>query len=489
MVKRVSPIEIYKHVPKGIDFKKYGIDSGMAFVTELLERHVKIEDIPEFLDSKHAKKIAKIRELTTPPQKPVEFGVGERKCIIGGEEVMYRHELTFFNQTAIAVDVHDKMDEVSLLAAVEYLTKYAVERIGERLTIEAIAIRSVSSDPATFKACVEKVAANTDLPLILCSIDAKVLEAGARAIVAKKPLLYAANKDNWKDVGTFARELGLPVVAMASNLDELASIAVSLNKGGVEEICLDPGTLFGSGIIAQSMNKIIMARTSALEEGNPVMGWPIIGVPATVWIGVDKASLSTEELHAKQYDEANFAGAMLCTDVSMLICHTGRVPEDNWFLMGIATLRQNIFVDPRIYPSVDPGIFAVGSPDKNSPLFVTTNYRMTKIPVESDLKDAHVDAWLLVVDTEGIGVESAVAGGQFTADKVAEALQEFKWQEKMDHRIIIIPGMGARISGALEDAADAKVLVGPTDSSSIPKYLDKMWNVEKLMAEYNENKE
>ncbi|MFX0100797.1 MAG: acetyl-CoA decarbonylase/synthase complex subunit gamma [Candidatus Hodarchaeota archaeon] len=489
MVKRVSPIDIYKYVPKNIDFKKYGIDSGMAFVTELLERKVKIEDIPEMLDPKNAKNVAKIRELTTPPQKPVTFGVGARACTIGGEEVMYRHELTFFNQTAIAIEVHDKLDEVTLLAAVENVTNFKFVRIGEELTLQAIAVRSVSKDPAVFKACVEKVASNTDLPLILCSLDAKVLEAGAKAIASKKPLLYAATKDNWKEVGTLAQELGLPVVAFSSNLDDLVSITSLLAKGGLKEICMDPGSLFGDGLVADSMNKIIMLRTAALEKGDPLAGYPIIGVPATVWMGVDKSSLSEDELHKIQYDEARFAGLMLSTDTSLVICHTGRNPEEVWFLMGFQTLRQNLFVDPRIYPSVDPGLFAVGNPTGKSPLFVTTNYRMTKIPVEEDLKAAKVDSWLLSVDTGGIGVESASAGGQFNADAVAEALEQFKWQEKVSHRVVIIPGMAARISGALEDAANAKVLVGPNDSSSIPKFVEKMWDVDKLMKEYEEERE
>ncbi len=485
MVKRVSPLEIYKNVPKGIDFKRYGLDSGMAFVTELLERRVKIEDISELKDPKYEKNVAKIRELTTPPQKPVKFGVGARACTIGGEEVMYRHELTFFNKSALCVDVHDKMDGVALDAAVEHLTNFKVERIGEQLRLDAIAVRCISNDPATFKACVERVASHTELPLVLCSLNVMVLDAAARAISSKKPLLYAATKDNWKEVGKLARELGLPVAAFSQDIDELVSIANSLAKGGVQEICLDPGVLTGDGLIVNSINKVVMLRTAALEDGNPVACWPVIAVPATVWVGIDTSKLSKDEYHRKQYDEANMTGFLMSMDVNMMICHTGRAVEDVWFLLGFVTLRQNLFVDPRIYPSVDPGLLPVGNPDANSPIIVTTNYRMTKIPVEEDIKGAGINAWLLVVDTGGIGVESAAAGGQFNADAIAEHLAKFKWQEKVKHKIVIIPGMAARVSGALEDAANAKVLVGPNDSSSIPKFLEKMWNPEKLMAEYH----
>ncbi|MEX2717577.1 MAG: hypothetical protein Q6370_014855, partial [Candidatus Sigynarchaeota archaeon] len=184
-----------------------------------------------------------------------------------------------------------------------------------------------------------------------------------------------------------------------------------------------------------------------------------------------------DALYAKQYEEANLCGMLLSMDTNMLICHTGRSTEDVWFLLGITTLRQNLFVDPRIYPAVDPGLFPVGNPDKNSPLLVTTNYRMTKIPVEEDMKGAGVNAWLLVVDTGGIGVESASAGGQFNADAVAEALKKYKWQEKVNHKVVIIPGMSARISGALEETLGegATVLIGPNDSSSIPKFLKEKW--------------
>ncbi len=477
MVKRVNPLEIYKQVPKGIDFKKYGLDSGMAFVTSLLERKVKIEDIAELKDPKNAQAVQKIKDLTTPPQRPLTFGVGKRASTIGGEEVMYRHELTFFNKTAIAVEVHDKLDEVSLLAAVEHITKFKVERIGEELRLDGIALRCVSDDPATFKACAEKVAAKTDIPIILCSFNVKALDAAARAIASKRPLLYAADKANWKEVGTIARELDLPVVAFSTDLDELVSIANSLTNGGVKQVAVDPGVVGGDGLIAQSINKVVMLRTAALENGNPKACYPVIAVPAAKWVGVDLSNLSKDALHEKQYEEANLCGMLLSMDTNMVICHTGRNTDDIWFLLGFATLRQNLFVDPRIYPAVDPGLFPVGNPDKNSPILVTTNYRMTKIPVEEDLKTAGVNGWLLVVDTGGIGVESASAGGQFNADAVAEALKKYKWQEKVGHKAVIIPGMSARISGALEEnlGEGAMVLVGPNDSSSIPKFLKEKW--------------
>ncbi|MGV9142177.1 MAG: acetyl-CoA synthase subunit gamma, partial [Promethearchaeota archaeon] len=145
--------------------------------------------------------------------------------------------------------------------------------------------------------------------------------------------------------------------------------------------------------------------------------------------------------------------------------------------------------DPRIYPAVDPGIYKIGEPGDMAPIFVTSNHRMTKIPVEQDLESANIDCYLLVVDSEGIGIESAVAGGQFSAGKIAETVKEFNAFDKVDHRILVIPGMAARLSGALEDEADCYVVVGPRDSSGIPKYVEKQWKPEEFMKEYESWKE
>ena len=57
------------------------------------------------------------------------------------------------------------------------------------------------------------------------------------------------------------------------------------------------------------------------------------------------------------------------------------------------------------------------------------------------------------------------------------------------HRVLVIPGMAARLSGALEDEADALVIVGPRDSSGIGKFVKEKWNPEDLMKQYAEMKE
>jgi acetyl-CoA decarbonylase/synthase complex subunit gamma len=46
------------------------------------------------------------------------------------------------------------------------------------------------------------------------------------------------------------------------------------------------------------------------------------------------------------------------------------------------------------------------------------------------------------------------------------------------HRKLIIPGKAARLSGEIEELSGWQVLVGPRDSSEIPKFLQEKWQTQ-----------
>jgi len=481
---RPSPLDVYALLDKS-NCADCGYDTCMAFATDLLERKVTVEDCTHLQRPKQQKNMQKLKKLIMPPQKPVRIGVGEKEVIIGGEEVMMRHQLTFYNQTAIFIEVADNQDDLE--EVVKYLTDLTIERMGETLTIEGIALRCVSGDLDTFKNAAKKVAEITDLPIMVACLDPDKLIATATEIKDKKPLLYALTKDTWEKIGTFAVQNALPVVALSPDLDELMSLSATLQKLGVKDLVLDAGTFYGPGSINVTYDNILQLRHAGIQKEDPNAGWPIMGVPATYWVNLDPGK--KDEIWRHKYQEIIMGSIMISAATSLIVCHTGQKEEDIWALLALMTLRQSVYSDPRIYPSVDPGIYEVGEPGPDAPIFVTSNYRLTKIPVEIDIKGANLDAYLLVVDSEGIGIESAVAGGQFSAGSIAEATKEFNVFDKVNHRILIIPGMAARLSGALEDEADAYVLVGPRDSSGIGKFIDEKWKPEELMVEYEERKE
>ncbi len=484
---RASPLDVYALLDKS-NCKECGRETCMAFATDLLERMVIVQDCTHLMQKpKQAKNRNKLIEITTPPQKPVRIGVGEREVVIGGEECLMRHQLTYYNETAIFVEVPDDLAESELVETVNYLTDLTIERMGDVLNINGIALRCVSGEADKFKAAAKKIVEVSNLPVMLCCFTPEILIASAGEIKDKRPLLYAATKDTWEQIGTYAVQNNLPLVATSTDIDELMTLSATLQKLGVKELVLDAGTFFGPGNLAVTYDNIIKLRTAAINKEDANAGWPVMGVPASYWSQVEIKD--KDESWRPKYQEVIMGAMMIAIDTSLIVLHTGQKKEDIWALLALMTMKQTIFSDPRIYPAVDAGIYQVGEPGPMAPIFITSNYRMTKIPVEQDLKGGNIDCWLLVVDSEGIGIESAVAGGQFNAGAIAEAVKEFKAFDKVEHRILIIPGMSARLSGALEDEADAYVVVGPRDSSGITKYMESQWKPEEFMKQYEDLKE
>src|ERR1039457_6570355 len=54
----------------------------------------------------------------------------------------------------------------------------------------------------------------------------------------------------------------------------------------------------------------------------------------------------------------------------------------------------------RMNYKVEPGIYAVGTPDENSNVFVTANFKLSFDHVRRAL--GGINAWILVLDTKGI---------------------------------------------------------------------------------------
>jgi CO dehydrogenase/acetyl-CoA synthase gamma subunit (corrinoid Fe-S protein) len=209
-----------------------------------------------------------------------------------------------------------------------------------------------------------------------------------------------------------------------------------------------------------------MLRRAAIEMGDGDVGWPLMGVPAVVWAGRNgtRTNEETIELESK---ESVLAATLLARYADILVCHT----TDMWALLPVVTLRQSLYSDPRIHPAVEAGLKTVGSPNELSPVFLTTNFALTYYTVRSDIEQAKMDAWLLVLDTGGIGVESSTAGGQLNAGAAAELVKSSGIESKVNHRALIIPGMAARFQGEMEEQTKWDIFVGPRDSSAIPDYI------------------
>ncbi len=478
---RLSPLQITPLLP-GTNCGECGETTCMAFAVKFLDHVYELNDCkPLVTKKKYAKKYAKLKEMTTPPIRAVKVGVGERQIVIGGEEVLYRHELTYYSPTAIVLSAPD--DDLNLIEERAKLVRdLEVYRIGTLLKIQGLAIRSRSNDPAIFSKAVKKAIATADIPLVLCSTNPEVLKAGVSVAKGKNPLLYAATKENFKEVGKLALQNDCGVVVYSTDLDELVSLAASMGAAGLEKIALDMGVSPSDGYLADSLDRYMMLKKAAFK-GNKIVGWPIVTPLATTWVGKDPKMGEAERI-ATAFREAEVGATFIGRATNMVILHNA----DPWLLLGLMVLRQGIYSDPRVNPAVDAKLYEIGEPDENSPVFMTTNYTMTYFVVKDDLEALRRGAWLLIVDSEGICVESAVAGGQTKAEHIAEAIKETGLENKVKHRVIIIPGLAARLSGELEGLAKWKVIVGPRDSGGIGDLLKVKWDgkMDELMAEVKE---
>ncbi|MEM2917564.1 MAG: acetyl-CoA decarbonylase/synthase complex subunit gamma [Candidatus Bathyarchaeia archaeon] len=463
--KELSPIDVYMLLPK-TNCKECGEENCMAFAAKIVNREVTLELCKPLLKKEHEKQFKELSEMLKPPIKEVTIGVGDHAIKVGGKLVMYRHEFAYFNPTAIAIDVTDEMPEEEVLARIKKTENFKFEYIGQILRLNMIAIRSTSGNPEKFKATVKKAVESTKLPLILCSFDPEIMKAGLTIASKTHPLIYAATKDNWKEMAELSLTYDCPLAVFVPNdLRLLRSLTKTLLEYGVKDLVLDPGTFVGEGL-ADTIDNFTMIRRAATKKGDELFGFPLIGTPIVAWLEKEKVS---EDL--AKWNEAYTASMLITRYADLLIFHS----IDGWVLLPNVVLRQNIYTDPRKPVAVEPGLKIFGKPDENSPVMMTTNFALTYYTVASDIESAGINCYLIVVDTEGIAVDSAVAGRKLTAEKVAEAIKTVKVEEKVKHRKLIIPGKAARLSGEIEELSGWQVMVGPRDSSDIPKFLQEKW--------------
>jgi acetyl-CoA decarbonylase/synthase, CODH/ACS complex subunit gamma len=464
-LKELSPITIYKSLPK-TNCKECGVDNCMAFATKIVNREIELDSCKSLLKPENAKSYTILKELLKPAVKEVIVGVGDKAKKIGGKLVMYRHEFTYKNPTAIAIDVTDEMSDSEIVARVQKTDNFTFEYIGNTLKLDMIAVRCTSGDADKFKAVVKKVSETTKLPMILCTMNPAIAEAGLMAAPKARPLLYAANSTNWKDMAELALMYNCPIVASAPNdLNTLASLAKTLMAYGITDIVLDPGTFPNEGL-PDTINNFTMLRRAATKSGDELAGLPLLGVPMVTW--VDKGDTADDLI---KWREAYVASMLIVRYADVLIMHG----NDGWSLLPMTVLRQNIYTDPRKPVAVAPGLKVYGTPDENSPVLFTSNFALTYYTVASDIESNKLNAYLIVVDTEGSAIDSGVAGRKLTAERVADAIKASGIEQKVKHRKIIIPGKASRISGEIEELSGWKVQVGPRDSSEIPRYLIEKW--------------
>ena len=254
------------------------------------------------------------------------------------------------------------------------------------------------------------------------------------------------------------------VVHTPGDIALLRSLTKALGEWGVRDLVLDPGTLVEEGL-ANTVNTFTLIRRAACRDQDVHLGYPLLGIPMNTWTS---GELSPE---MASWKEAIVTSLLLTRYADLLILHS----LEGWVLLPQLVWRFNLYTDPRKPVSVEAGLREFGTPTPDSPVLLTTNYALTYFTVESDIKGGHLDCFLIVVDTSGISVESAVAGRYLSAESITAAMKESGVEGKVHHHTLILPGLAARLSGEVEETSGWRVLVGPKDSSGIPLYIKEHW--------------
>jgi len=120
---------------------------------------------------------------------------------------------------------------------------------------------------------------------------------------------------------------------------------------------------------------------------------------------------------------------------------------------------------------VEPGLYALGNPTADSPVFVTAHYTLSFDALRSAL--AGIDGYIMVLDTQGINVWCAAGKGTFGTDEVVHRIEATQLHDVVSHRVLILPQLGAAGVAAHEvkKRSGFKIEYGPVRAADLPEYL------------------
>jgi len=122
--------------------------------------------------------------------------------------------------------------------------------------------------------------------------------------------------------------------------------------------------------------------------------------------------------------------------------------------------------------TVEPGLYALGRPDEKTPVLVTANYKMSFDRLREALPDH--DAWILVLDTEGINVWCSAGKGTFGTEELVRRIDASKLAQVVSHRELILPQLAGPGVAAhqVKKLSGFRVIYGPIRAKDLPAFMD-----------------
>jgi len=120
---------------------------------------------------------------------------------------------------------------------------------------------------------------------------------------------------------------------------------------------------------------------------------------------------------------------------------------------------------------VEPGLYALGSPQEDSPVFVTANYTLSFDALRSALGE--IDSYIMVLDTKGINVWCAAGKGTFGTDELVHRIENTHLHNVVSHRVLVLPQLGAPgvVAHEVKNRSGFTIEYGPVRAADLPEYL------------------
>lgn len=439
----LSGIQIFKMMPKK-NCGECGVPTCLAFAMNLAAGKAELEQCPYVSDD--AKE--KLASASAPPIRTVQIGAGDSAVKAGGETVLYRHEKTFNNPTALGCIVDASENDKAIDGKLKAFKELKYERVGLTLRPELIAVKD-GADAKRF-AKVAKKASDAGAALVLMSDNIDALKAALAEVGKTKPLLYAATEANLDQVSALGKEFDCPIAVKADKVGDVAKLSAKLVEKGHKDLVLDSGTRK----LGEALRDQVMIRRLALEKLYRPLGFPTIMFPC--------------EMADNPVDEAIVAGTFVSKYGGIAILSDLR----GELLFPLLLQRLNIFTDPQRPMTTEQGIYPINNPAEDSPVLITSNFSLTYFIVSGEVEASRVPSWLLVLNTDGLSVLTAWAAGKFVGDLIGPFVRKCGIDDKSKLKKLIIPGAAAIISGDLEEELpNWEILIGPREGAHIPAYL------------------
>ena len=146
--------------------------------------------------------------------------------------------------------------------------------------------------------------------------------------------------------------------------------------------------------------------------------------------------------------------------------------------MGAVMVRWGINRDSY---RVNPGLYAVGTPGRDSDVFVTSNYKLTFDLLRKNLSG--LNGWILILETKGVNVWCAAGKGTFGTKELVNRIRLVSLDKVVNHKRLILPELGATGVAAhkVKEETGFNVHYGPVLAADIKKFVSDGYRADKPM--------